>query len=303
MGTNNFAALPDRLRQGQLHTLVLARLLHTGVFNEHPCFQRLDPAPSDCLASEVSDPTRGVIATDEQTYYFGASLGGIMGLMFASLSPDVERVIANVPAINFSFLLQRSFAFAPFGDFLAFIEPDPLKQTLGLQVLHEIWVRGESAGYANHITGNTLAPLPGTNPKRVLLTPGRYDSVVSPLGAQIAAATLGIANLEGSIETDLPLVPDADGPLDSAHILYDTGGFLLGEDDAFIPPLANDVPSGDGGGCNPHGRAARIPAAIHQLIAFLTPNGVVENFCNGLCDAEGPLELPNGDAERCDPTP
>ena len=300
---NNFAALPDRLRQGQLHTLVLARLLHTGVFNEHPCFQRLDPAPSDCLASEVSDPTRGVIATDEQTYYFGASLGGIMGLMFASLSPDVERVIANVPAINFSFLLQRSFAFAPFGDFLAFIEPDPLKQTLGLQVLHEIWVRGESAGYANHITGNTLAPLPGTNPKRVLLTPGRYDSVVSPLGAQIAAATLGIANLEGSIETDLPLVPDADGPLDSAHILYDTGGFLLGEDDAFIPPLANDVPSGDGGGCNPHGRAARIPAAIHQLIAFLTPNGVVENFCNGLCDAEGPLELPNGDAERCDPTP
>ncbi len=300
---NNFAAMPDRLRQGQLHTLVLARLLHTGVFNDHACFQRLDPAPADCIASQQSDPTLGVIASGEQTYYFGASLGGIMGLMFAALSPDVERVIANVPAINFSFLLQRSFAFAPFGDFLAFIVPDPLKQVLGIQLLEELWVRGESAGYATHVTGNSLPPLAGTNAKRVLLTPGRFDSVVSPLGAQIAAATLGIANLEGSIETNLPLVPDADGPLDSAHILYDTGGFVLGEDDAFIPPLTNDVPSGDGGGCNPHGRTALIPAAINQLIVFLTPNGVVENFCNGLCDAEGPLELPEGEAERCDPTP
>ncbi len=86
-------------------------------------------------------------------------------------------------------------------------------------------------------------------------------------------------------------------------MLYDTGGFVLGEDDAFIPPLANAVPSDDGGGCNPHGNVAVIPAAIRQLMAFLTPDGVVANFCNGLCDAEGPLELPNGNAQRCDPTP
>lgn len=297
---DQFAALPDRLRQGQLHTLVLARLLHEGAFNQHPCFQRLVPEPADCMASATSDPSLGVLASEEETYYFGASLGGIMGLMFGALSPDVERVVANVSAINFSFLLQRSFAFAPFGDFLSFVEPDPLKQVVGLGVLHEIWVRGESAGYATHITSD---PLPGTNAKRVLLTPGRWDSVVAPLGAQIAAATLGIVNLDGSVETNLPLVPDASGPVDSAHVLYDTGGFVLGEDDAFIPPLANDVPSGDGGGCNPHGNVAFIPAAINQLIAFLRPDGVIENFCNGLCDAEGPLELPDGRAQRCDPTP
>jgi hypothetical protein len=297
---DQFQALPDRLRQGQLHALVLARMIHEGAFNQHPCFQALDPEPVDCMAAGAGDSSRGVLASDEQPYYFGASLGGIMGLMFGALSPDVERVVANVPAINFSFLLDRSFAFAPFGDVLGFIVPDPLQRLLGFQILHEIWVRGESAGYATHITSD---PLPGTNAKRVLLTPGRYDSVVAPLGAQIAAATLGIANLEGSIETNLPLVPDASGPLDSAHVLYDTGGFVLGEDDAFIPPLANAVPLDDGGGCNPHGNVAVIPAALSQLIAFLTPDGVVENFCNGLCDAEGPLELPNGNAQRCDPTP
>ncbi|RIL07305.1 MAG: hypothetical protein DCC71_03635 [Proteobacteria bacterium] len=300
---DQFAALPDRLRQGQLHALVLARLLHTGAFNVHPCFQALDPEPADCRSAAESDPSRGVLAAGEPSYYFGASLGGIMGLMFAALSPDVERASVNVPAINFSFLLQRSFAFAPFSAFLDFIAPDPLSQLLGMQVLHEIWVRGESAGYANHITGWPLAPLPGTNPKQVHLTPGRYDSVVPPLGAQIAAATMGVENLEGSVETDLPLVPDAPGPLASAHVLYDTGSYVLGEDDAFIPPLANTPPAGEGGACNPHGRVGYIPAQLRQLAEFLTPTGVVTNYCNGLCDGAEPLERPDGATERCDPTP
>lgn len=300
---DKFQALPDRLRQGQLHALVLARMLHTGVFNQHACFQHPVPLPADCLTAPPGAPSLGVLAAGEPTYYFGASLGGIMGLMFAGLSPDVERVAVNVPAINFSFLLQRSFAFAPFSGFLNVFEPDPLRQALGLQVLHEIWARGESAAYANHITGTPLAPLPGTNAKHVLLTPGRYDSVVHPLGAQIAAATMGVANIDGSIETNLPLVLDASSPQDSGHMLYDTGSYVLGEDDAFIPPLANEPPADDGGSCNPHGRAAVIPAALLQLISFLTPDGVVENFCHGLCDAAEPLEIPYGEATPCDPTP
>jgi hypothetical protein len=300
---NQFAALPDRLRQGQLHALVLARMLHTGVFNAHPCFQRLDPEPADCRSATPGDPaTLGVLAANEETYYFGASLGGIMGLMFAALSPDVERVIANVPSINFSLILQRSQAFAPFGLFLSFVEPDPMTQLVGLHVLSEIWARGESVGYANHVTGAPLPPLPGTNAKHVLLTPGRFDPVVPPLGAQVAAATLEIPNLVGSVETDLPLVPDVSGPLLSAHVLYDTGGYVLGEDDAFIPPLENRPPASDGG-CNPHGRVAVIPAALRQLVTFLAPGGEIENFCNGLCDAAEPLERPNGEATRCDPTP
>lgn len=300
---DKFQALPDRLRQGQLHAVALARLLHTGVFNHHACFQRLDPAPADCRTAPAGDPSLGVLAAGEPAYYFGASLGGIMGLMFAALSPDVERVAVNVPAINFSFLLQRSLAFAPFSSFLAFFEEDPLRQALGLQVLHEIWVRGESAAFANHVTGTPLVPIDGTNAKRVLLTPGRHDSVVHPIGAQIAAATMGVGNLFGSSETNLPEVPDVASPRDSAHVLYDTGGYVIGEHDAFIPPLANRPPANDGGGCNPHGRVAVIPAALLQLVEFLQPDGEAVNFCNGVCDAAEPLEIPYGDAQPCDPTP
>ncbi len=103
---DQFQALPDRLRQGQLHTLVLARMIHEGVFNQHPCFQAPRSRAGRLHGGGDGDPSRGVLAGGEQTYYFGASLGGIMGLMFAALSPDVERVVANVPAINFSFLLR-----------------------------------------------------------------------------------------------------------------------------------------------------------------------------------------------------
>lgn len=289
---DRFAALPDRLRQGQLQSLVFARLMSEGAFNG---------------IEGVEAPGGGpVIDASGQTYYFGASLGGIMGLMFAALTPDVERLNTDVPAINFSLLLQRAKPFKPLQQFLSVVDPDPLTQTLGLQILHELWVRGESAGYAHHITGNTLAPLEGplygTNEKQILMTVAQYDQQVSPLAAQIAAATLGIPNLvPGSVREERPLVPDVSGPIESAHVLYDTGSYVPGEDDAFIPPLANRPAPEDDNQCDPHGLRGFIPASIQQLTAFLRPGGVVENFCDGACDAARPLEIPSGTATPCDP--
>jgi hypothetical protein len=286
---DRFGALPDRLQQGQLNTLVLARLLETGVFNAAPAFQTL-----------AGDPSSGVIDVSQRPRYFGASLGGIMGLMFLALSPSVDLGNVDVPAINFSLLLQRAKPFKPFQDFLDIVAPDPLTQVLGLQLLHELWVRGESAGYANHITGETLPPFPGTNTKRVLMTVARFDQQVSTLAAQISAATLGLPNLVGSVETNLPLVPDVGGPLASAHVMYDTGSYVLGEDDQYIPPLTNRPAAVDDNDCDPHGLQALIPAALWQLSTFLR-SGEIENFCNGACDAAEPLELPFGADEACQP--
>ena len=65
---DKFGALPDRLRQGQLHTLVLARMMKRGLFNADPAFQ-------------VGG--HGAIDPEQPLYYFGASLGGIMGTIQA----------------------------------------------------------------------------------------------------------------------------------------------------------------------------------------------------------------------------
>ncbi|MFP6686587.1 MAG: hypothetical protein VB934_17840, partial [Polyangiaceae bacterium] len=237
--------------------------------------------------------------------YFGASLGGIMGLMFTSLYPEIERSVVDVPAINFSFLLQRAKPFRAFQSVLELIDPDPIRQLIGLGLLHEVWVRGESAGYVHHISGETLPLFPGSRNKNLLMTVARYDQQVSTLGAQIAAATIGLDNLPGSVEKNLPLVPDHLGqPPLSGHVMYDTGAYVVGEPtEAYIPPIVNRTAPFDDNNCDPHAARFTIPASVEQMMSFFEPLGRIENFCNGDCDAAEPLELPGGLAMPCVPDP
>jgi hypothetical protein len=284
---DEFSALPDRLRQGQLHTLVLARMLKQGHFNADPAFQFAG---------------HGAIDAEQPLHYFGASLGGIMGTMFAALTPDAERLNVDVPAINFSLLLQRATPFIEFQVLVNLLNPDPTDQAIGLGLNHELWVRGEPAGYATHIMGTRRSRLPGTSRKHMLVTVALLDQQVSNLGALLLARTLRLPMLEGSVYRGVAGIPDATGPQSSAAVVYDTGSF----DPAnpaharFIPPLVNRPAVRNR--CDPHGLRGFIPASVDQLLGFLTPDGVIENFCaDGVCDASEPNEIPFGNAEPCQP--
>ena len=287
-GLHHYPAFVDRLRQGMLNTLVLAKLMKLGIFNRDPAFQTptgpgVFPGPS------------------EEMYYYGISLGGIMGTWLAALTPDVERFGLDVPAINFSCLLQRSTQFglgSPFSfeDLLQSIGiTDPLKTMLGLHVLGELWVSGEPAGYALHVTSD---PLPGSgSPAKILMTPAWLDKQVSNQCTEIAARTLGLVSHEGSLQQGLQGIPDTVGPQDSALVMYDTGSFDLFNPlhAPFIPPLSNEIPSPV---CDPHGARPSIPAGILQLVTFLQPGGQIHSFCSGVCDAGTILEQP---PTPCDP--
>ncbi|MBX3023926.1 hypothetical protein KF840_03350 [bacterium] len=283
---DSIAALPDRLRQGQLNALVLGRMLKDAAFNRDPRFQ----TPSGV----------GVLAgPDADMYYYGISLGGIMGLMHAALSPDVAAAAIDEGSINFSLLLQRSTDASLFDAAFAYSGiTDPMQQALTIGLMHELWVRGESAGYATHITRDLL---PGTAPKRILMTAAWLDQQVTNHGTEITVRTLGLPNLvPGSLVSDLPQIEDRPGPLESAYVMYDTGSFQLSMPGPFIPPLANLIPASNR--CDPHGeRRPSIPASLAQVGAFLRPHGAVENFCDGTCDAGTAFEFPLGLAQRCDP--
>ncbi len=274
---NQFSAMPDRLRQGQLNALVLTRMMKSGVFNLDPAFQK--PGGG------------GMFAPNREAFYLGGSLGGIMGLMFAALSPDVNNVAAVVPAINFSILLERATPYLLFEAILGpTIGPSRIRQALVLGISHELWVRGESAGYATHIMSN---PLPGTNAKKVLISEAWLDHQVSNVGTEIAARTLGLPNLVGSRTPGKAGIPDLPGPLASAYVTYDAG-YADPFDPIyapFVPPNYNKQVENDK--CDPHGEAPLIPASVRQLVQFLQPGGTIENFCNGLCDADD-THLPNG---------
>ena len=282
---HNFEALPDRLSQGMLNTLVLSRMMKLGIFNRDPAFQ---------------DTGVGVFpGATEPMYYYGISLGGIMGTWMSALSPDIEAFALDVPAINFSCMLQRA---SPFVAFEALLGPigltDPMDVLLGYGLLHEVWVSSEPAGYATHITSDRLSGS-GTSP-RLMLTPAWLDKQVSNMCTEIEIRTLGIPNLSSaSIQSGLVGIADVAGPVDSASVTWDIGSFDLFNPlhDPFIPPLTNQIPSGV---CDPHPVRPSIPAAVDALIDFLTPGGQVANTCNGLCDGGDATETPLGGA-ACDP--
>ena len=69
----------DRLHQGMLNALLLMRALKTSMSNA-PFFMFKN--------TNVLDAS--------QRYYYGNSLGGIMGTVYMSLSQDVERGVLGV---------------------------------------------------------------------------------------------------------------------------------------------------------------------------------------------------------------
>jgi hypothetical protein len=266
-----------------LNTLVLGKMMKLGLFNRDVAF-------------ETSPGVGAFPGPSEDMYYYGISLGGIMGTWFSALTPDAERFGLDVPAINFSCLLQRSTQFVTF-DFaiqnLGIV--DGIHKALFIAFAHELWVSAEPAGFARHITSD---PLPGSgSAKRILMTPAWLDKQVSNQCSEIAARTLELSNLIGSLQEGLQDIPDLAGPIDSAHVLYDSGAFDIFDPahDPFIPPLSNLFPSFV---CDPHGAPRIIPAAVQQLIGFLQPSGQIQNFCNGTCDAGDPQEIAGGG--RCD---
>jgi hypothetical protein len=304
LNPSSFGALPDRLRQGMTNALVLARMMKEGRFNAHPAFRTPDGS--------------GVFAEPHETLdYFGISLGGIMGTFFAATSPDVERVALDVPAANFSILIQRSTAISLIDFALGILNPDPMVQALFFGLGEELWDSAEPSGYLRRITRR---PLPGSGaPKDLLYTVAEFDGVVANLASEIAIRSLRLPNLrdprdaEGSSLSDLVGIPDVPPPLEEGHphfvgasVWYDAGMYGDLTDPTllpFVPPLTNRSVSSS---CDPHGRTLQIPAQVRQIATWLD-EGVIENFCDGLCDAHAsgggfePFEIPEGAAQPCDP--
>jgi hypothetical protein len=285
---NNFPAFPDRLRQGMLNTLVLARLMKLGHFNVHPSFQTPDARPV------FPGPSA-------EEYYYGISLGGIMGTYMAGLTPDIEKFDVDVSAIDFNLLLQRSTQFNTFELLIQGIGlTDPMKELLGLGLQHELWVSAEPASVASHITGLVDPPLPGVGAKKILMSVAWLDKQVSNQAAELEARSLGIGNLEGSLLTGFQGIPNVTGPQSSAMQVWSTGSFDVWNPahQQYIPPLANLIPSNV---CDPHTARPSIPASVQQMLDFLQPGGVITNKCTGTCDAGIRFEQPS--AGVCIPPP
>ncbi|MBG0561455.1 hypothetical protein [Actinoplanes aureus] len=266
---STFPAVPDRLQQSFLNFLYLGRaMLAAGGFATHPAFQ-------DAEGRSLLDRAGGM-------HYDGNSQGGINGGALTAIAQDWKRSVLGVPGMNYSTLLQRSTAFAPFQQLMDQSYPDRTDQQLIFALIQMLWDRGEANGYAQHMTGN---PLPRTPAHQVLMHVAFGDHQVSPAAAQVQARTIGArvhrpALAPGWSDEVVPFWGIKAIPAypyrGSALVVWNSG-------QTFAPPPTNLAPAGPEYGPDSHEFPRAQPGAQLQKATFLLTGKVIDVCSGGPC--------------------
>jgi hypothetical protein len=267
---SRFPNVVDRLQQGVLNTLFLGRLM-------------LNPQG---LAANPSFQTGGRALIDTgNLYYDGNSQGGIMGGMTTAVAPDFTRSTLGVTGMNYAnVLVQRSVDFAPFGAIIYPSYPDQTLHPLILDLMQQLWDRGDPDGYAQQMTSH---PLPDTPAHQVLMQIAYGDHQVSDYAAATEARTVGASVYQPALDLStnrsrdrnlfygLPAIPAF--PFHGSAIeIWDSGPGRVQP-----PPLANVSPVEGNTNIDPHEDVRSTPLARQQKSDFLMPNGAVTNVCGG----------------------
>jgi len=248
---NNFVQLTDRLQQAHTNFAVLARIIKDG-----------------SLAQLAELKVGGkVILDSSQVYYYGISNGGVQGLTFLALSPDVKRGALNVPGGFWNVMMWRSANFQSLLPLLSASYSDPFDRQVLIALSQSLWDHTDPATYAPYVV---KAPLPGTGgAKQVLYQEGIADAQVPNLTTRMMVRTMGLPLLSPSVESPWGIT-QAQGPVPSAYVQFDIGQLpRLGDDN--VPPKNNAV----------HEAIRRLEAAKEQLQDFLKDGGTVRDTCKG----------------------
>ena len=262
---SHFASLPDRAQQGFLNFMFLGRAaIHPQGFVRHPVFQRDDGSPLIKTAT----------STKTWLHFDGNSQGGIMGGSLVALSPDIQRGILGVPGMNYSTLLTRS---VDWEDLYAipFYENyrDPLERQIAFALMQMLWDRGETNGYAHHVTND---PLPNTPKHEVMLQVAYADHQVTNVAAEVEARTIGAPIM-------LPGLPPG-RHWEMKPYFADTarypfrGSALVYWDSGNATPPNGDIPANHAD--DPHSHPRNEPAAGWQEAQWLLTGWLVD-VCDG----------------------
>ena len=256
-----FPTLPDRVQEGMLAQLFLARLLK-------------DPRG---FASDAA--FRGLLKPGA-VYYDGNSQGGIIGGALMAVAQDITRGVLGVPGMNYSTLLDRSSDFAQYEGVMNAAYPSEVDRELLFGLIQPLWDRAESNGYAAHITND---PLPRTPRHTVLMSVALGDHQVSNYAALVMARTIGARTNTGflgrgrswEVTPGWGLARFGSSWGGSAVVFWDSGTAL--------PPLGN-VPPAEGPGVpghDPHEDPRATYLDRVQKGLFLRPGGVIVDVCKG----------------------
>lgn len=265
---SRFNTIPDRMQQAYVNFMYLGRLMiHPHGFVSSPAFQ---------LGGRRTIDTR-------RLFYDGNSQGGIEGGALTALAPDFDHAVLGVPGMNYSLLIRRSSDFDPFALVLYKFYPNELERPLIISMLQMLWDRGDSDGYAWHMTSH---PYPDTPRHEVLLEMAFGDHQVTNWATEVEARTIGARLRAPALDpgrspevTPYYGIPQiADFPYDgSALVVWDIGPTRDGGTKGTDPPPLGEVP--DRGGVDPHEAPRSEPSNRTQKSDFLRIGGRVVDVC------------------------
>ncbi|HEX3834317.1 MAG TPA: hypothetical protein VHW04_20220, partial [Solirubrobacteraceae bacterium] len=267
---NLFPAVVDRLQQGALNSLFLGRML-------------LNPAG---LASNTAFRQGGGPVIDTSSlYYDGNSQGGIMGGFLTAVAPDWRHAVLGVTGLDYANLLvQRSTDFTPFGKILFTNYSDQSLSPVILDLVQQLWDRGDPDGYAQQMT---TRPLPGTPSHQVLMQIAYGDHQVSMYAGAVEARTIGASAYEPALSAarsrdrnlfyGLPGIKSFPFTGSALEVWDDGPGLVSPPPLGNVPPITGTPP----GQHDPHSDVRATPLARQQKSDFLQPGGTITDVCGG----------------------
>jgi len=270
---SNFPTLADRVQQGMLAQLFLARLLKSDHgFAGDAAFQ-LGGKP---------------LVRSGEVFYDGNSQGGIIGGALMAVATDIRRGVLGVPGMNYSTLLDRSTDFSRYESVFNAAYPSEAERELTFGLIQMLWDRAEADGYAAHITNN---PLPGTPSHAVLMDAAFGDHQVANVAAEVMARTIGAQTNVGFLDPGRHWGVEPGWAIPRISTTPYTGSAFVYWDSGTSRPLNGNVPAVNGPGVaghDPHSDPRGTALAQLQKSDFLRSDGVFTDPCAGApCYANG----------------
>jgi len=254
MDASKFPNMTERLQQGMINQIALTRTL-AGVGRTLPE-----------LGAE------GVPLIDSgELYYAGGSQGGIYGGTLLSLSPDIDRGALFVGGANYSFILDRSIAFAPYFEIFKVGYPLRIDRAVLLSATQHLWDASDPASYLPF----ALEGLPGIGPKSFAYIVAQNDAQVPNLSADLAMRMAGVPVVSGSVREPWGLEVSGAPFQGSGYVAID-----LGDPEV---PYGCEPPPIDAGG---HGAVPFTESSLAIAESFLLQDGTFIMPCDGLCDPD-----------------
>jgi len=225
------------------------------------------------IANDPMVMVNGQPLLDDRVFYWGASLGGIQGSGFISLSDEIPRAVFGVPGSAWGTMLSRSIVFSPIKLILNPYYPDPLDVQILISLFQS---RFDHTDPANITKLMFKAPLPDApKDRRVILQEAIGDSQVPNIATELLARAIGVKLMNPGFYKVSGLEdvtsPASDSVLDQ---------YRLENYNNPAPPKENMAPGKD----NDVHHAMNFLPNCHEQIAELFFTGDAVQYCEDTCD-------------------